>query len=360
VQRIVLSLFRVPGGTYRYDDDGAPEGVTSTALPVGLSVPPILLKGLRAIEDGKLILSGLPPASTRVRVAPAPPRGLALKKLSDGERSILEIAGEGMEIGDIVRRSELGRSAAFRSAFVLLSLGLLEPIPDDVAPKPAPLSEIPEPAERIELCRDLIVAQFDRLSLVGERDLLGLRKDAGLEEAREAYQTLKSEWADVRKQTELQLAAAYARVRLDLENPAPEPQDASVRRDRMAQIERDARLHVQVKDWGGAVPILLELIALEPQRAEFQALLGKAMAHVPAMRKNAEQHLLEAVMLDPKDPSLRLELARFYAAGGNRSRARGEIQAVLAMEPGNAEAQKLAASLREPTPMRKLFQKVFG
>jgi len=368
VQRIVLSLFRVPAGTYKYDVDGA----MSSALTVGLSVPSLLLKGLRAIEDGKLILSGLPPANTRVRVAPAPPRGLALKKLSDEERAILSLAGEGREIGDIVRRSELGRNAAFRSAFVLLSLGLLEPIPGDVAPKPAPLPEIHEPSERIEPCRDLIVGQFEKLAEVSERDLLGIRKGAGLDEAREAYETLKSEWAEVRSQTEnedlvdkldaieLQLAAAYARVRLELENLTPEPHEDHVRRDRVAQLERDARLHVQVKDWGGAVPILIELIALEPQRAEFQCLLGKSMAHVPAMRKNAEQHLLEAVMLDPKDASLRLELARFYAAGSNRSRARGEVQAVLAMEPGNAEAQKLAASLREPTPMRKLFQRVFG
>jgi hypothetical protein len=45
--------------------------------------------------------------------------------------------------------------------------------------------------------------------------------------------------------------------------------------------------------------------------------------------------------------------------GANRSRARGEIQAVLAMDPGNDEAHRLLASLRDPTPMQKLFNKVF-
>jgi len=114
-----------------------------------------------------------------------------------------------------------------------------------------------------------------------------------------------------------------------------------------------------VKDWSGAVPLLHELVALEPQRAEFQALLGKSMQHIPSMRKNAEQHLLEAVMLAPQEVSLRLELARFYLTGANRSRARGEIQAVLAMDPGNDEAHRLLASLRDPTPMQKLFNKVF-
>ncbi len=383
VQRIVLSLFLVPAGTYSFDDSSDESAMTS-ALPFGLPVPPLLLKGLRAIEDGKLILSVLPPASTRVRVSPAPPRGLPLKKLSDAERAMLEIAGEGTEIGDIVRRSELGRNAAFRTCFILLSLGFLEPIPDDVAPNTAAIPEPPVPNEPtgpveseevFEPCRDLIEAQFDKLTVVGERDLLGIGMSAGLEEALDAYETLKSEWAEVRRQTrdealvdkveaiELQLATAYARVRLELESrlieePAPKPQDFG-RRERIEQLARDARLHVQVKDWSGAVPLLHELVALEPQRAEFQALLGKSMQHVPAMRKNAEQHLLEAVMLDPRDVSLRLELARFYLMTTNRSRARGELQAVLAMDPGNAEAQRLAESMRVLTPMQKLFNKVF-
>jgi len=377
VQRIVLSLFRIPAGTYSYDDS-SDDTAFASALPFGLPVPPLMLKGLRAIEDGKLILSVLPPASTRVRLAPAPPRGVPLKKLSDAERTVLQIAGEGTEIGDIVRRSELGRSAAFRSCFILLSLGMLEPIPDDIAPSVAPVPEPIEPTEPVEIvepCRDLIVEQFDRLSVVRERDLLGIRKDAGLEEAREAYNGLKSEWAEVRRQTkdadlvdkvdaiELRLASAYAWVRLSLENraleePAPEREDFG-RRERTEQLARDARLHVQVKDWSGAVPLLHELVALEPQRAEFQALLGKSMAHIPSMRKNAEQHLLEAVMLAPQEVSPRLELARFYLTGSNRSRARGEIQSVLAMDPGNEEAHRLAASLRDPTPMRKLFNKVF-
>lgn len=377
VQRIVLSLFRTAAGTYSYDDS-SDDAAIATALPFGLPVPPLMLKGLRAIEDGKLILSVLPPSTTRVRAAAAPPKGAPLKKLSDGERSVLEIAGEGTEIGDIVLRSELGRSAAFRSCFILLSLGLLEAIRDDVSPsldpEPSAPLEPPEPMEILEPCRDLIVAQFDKLSMVSERDLLGIRTDANHEQASEAYEALKAEWAEVRQQTQdevlldkvdaiqLQLATAYARVRLELDNrklkPEPEPRDFG-RRERIEQLARDARLHVQVRDWSGAVPLLIELVALEPQRAEFQALLGKTMQHSPSMRKNAEQHLLEAVMLAPQDISMRLELARYYLTGSNRSRARGEIQAVLGMDPGNAEAQRLLASLRDPTPMQKLFNKVF-
>jgi Flp pilus assembly protein TadD len=376
VQRIVLSLFRIPAGMYSYDDAAGGTSI-STALPFALPLPPLMLKGLRAIDDGKLILSGLPPATTRVRLAPNPPRGVPVKKLSDDERCVLQIAGEGTEIGEIVRRSGLVRSSAFRACFILLSMGLLEAIPDDISPAVEASPGDParsELAAEIEPCGDLIVSQFDKLTMVSERDLLGIRADATREQAVEAYEELRAEWAEVRNQTkdpdlvdkvdaiELQLATAYARVKLELdkalEKPAPPPVDFA-RRERIEQLARDARLHVQVKDWNGAIPLLHELVALEPKQAEFQALLGKSLKHVPSMRKNAEQHLLEAVTLAPNDVSLRLELARFHLTCSNRSRARVEIQSVLAMDPGNEEAHRLAASLKEPTPMQKLFSKVF-
>jgi Domain of unknown function (DUF4388) len=372
VQRIVLSLFRIPAGTYSYEQAPSP----STALGFGLPVPPLLLKGLRVIEDGKLILSSLPPADTRVRIASRPPHKIDVRKLSLAERIVLELAGDGAEIGDIIRRCDLGRSAAFRGCFVLLALGLLERIGGD---EPAAETSAAEPHEP---CRDLIVEQFDRLNDVSEADLLGVRHDVTLEELEDAYQELQAEWAEVRRQTrtrsllekltaiEFRLAAAFTQLRVERErNPEPgaaeakpaepDPQDFA-RRENMARLERDARLHLQVKDFNGAVPLLHELVALEPNRAELQRMLGTAMQHVPTLSKNAEQHFVEAVNLSPEDVYFRVELARFYVATRNQSRALAEIQTVLNIDPANEDAVKLMQSMRSPTRMERLFKKVFS
>lgn len=375
VQRIVLSLFRIPAGTYSFEDALS---ASTAGLDFGLPVPPLLLKGLRVIQDGKLILSSLPPADTRVRVASRPPHKVDLRKLSPAERMVLELAGEGAEIGDIIRRFDLGPTAAFRSCFVLLALGMLEPIAEAVVPE----ESIPETPD--DPCRDLILEQFERLPDVSESDLLGVRHDVGIEELEEAYQGLKSEWAEVRRQTqdrsllekltaiEFRLAAAYTQLRVESETeqarvgtqtqppePEPDPQDFA-RQESIARLERDVRLHLQVKDWNGAVTLLHELVALEPNRAELQAMLGTAMQHLPTLSKNAEQHFLEAVNLSPEDAYFRLDLARYYIAIRSFSRALSELQTVLAMDPTNEDAAKLMKSMRSPTRMEKLFKKVFG
>jgi hypothetical protein len=302
IQRIVLSLFRIHAGTYRYEDVPS-ESARPTSFV--LSVPPLLLKGLRYVDDGRLILSALPPASVRVRVAPRPAYRLDLAKLSPSERSVLELAGEGAPIGDIIRKCDLGQSAAFRSCFALLSVGLLEPIPDDVAP--------PQVVE--ETSAELVMESHESAA-------------AGVAPAEDPART-------------------------------PTPEDHA-RRQRVEQLERDSRLHLEVKDWSGGFALLQELVSLVPERAEYQAMLGRAMQHLPAMRKNAEQRFVEAVLLSPEDPEMRVELARYFLSVGNRSRALAEAQTALQLDPRHEAAQAVMDSFKPRTRMEKLLRTVFG
>lgn len=367
VQRIVLSLFKVPGGTYSYEDSPA---AISTALPFGLSVPPLLLKGLRVIDDGKLILSAIPPAEDWVRAVPSSAHPLKADKLSAAERIVLELAEEGAPIGEIIRRCPLGKSLAFRGVFALLSLGFLEVIPSE-----APMATEEARADE-DPYRERILEQHRNLADIDERELLELSEDSTAEALPIAYEVAKAEWAAIRDATsdvsllekidaiEFRLAAAYAQLRVEAEQHQERTEGTTehedfARRERVSQLERDARLHLQVRDWNGSLPLLHELVALEPGRPDFQAMMGQAMQHLPAMRRNAEQHFVEAVTLAPDDVRLRLELARYYLSRHNRSRALGELQTVLAMEPTNDDAHRLKASLREPTRMQKLFQRVF-
>ncbi|HXV63296.1 MAG TPA: DUF4388 domain-containing protein, partial [Vicinamibacteria bacterium] len=109
VNRIVLSLFKAKEGVYSFDERGT---VIPVDLMVSLSIYRILLEGIRYMCDGKLILSGLPPLDTVVRVAERPPFTLDGRKLKPVEESILKTAGQGSPLAELIRTVDSDRGVA--------------------------------------------------------------------------------------------------------------------------------------------------------------------------------------------------------------------------------------------------------
>ncbi len=296
VQRIVLSLFRISGGLYRFEE-AETAGTNDTRLPFSLSVPPLLLKGLRRVDDGRLILSALPPADTVVRMAERPAYNFDLSKLAPLERNVLEKAGGGATIGSIVRDASLERSAALRACYALLTLGLLE-IAD--AGEGVEQERAPEPVE----------AELVPESLPEEEE-----EDAA---------------------------------------------DGVARRNRIKQLERDAKLHLQVKEWDGAISLLHELVALAPANASYQLMLGQAMQFHPTLEKTAEEHFLQAVALAPNDAHAHVALGRYYQQNKKHARATTELERALRIDPRNEDAIRYLEKGHHPTRVTKLFKTIFG
>lgn len=316
VQRIVLSLFRVRDGLYSFEAADTPS--RDVGLPFSLSVPSLILKGLRRIDDGRMILSALPPADTVVRMSAAPRYNIDLKKLAALERTVLEKAGDGATIGAIVRDGSFDRSNALRVCYALLTLGLLETVGAD----PAPQDIASSPAEG-----------------TGSHEVLGVEDEAP---------------ADI----------VAAELVDDAPEPSPEaPADEgadAVRRNRIEQLERDARLHIEVKDWNGASSLLHELVALEPKNAAYQLMLGQAMQCHPTQSKTAEEHFVQAVELAPEDPSVHVALGRYYQRAQKHGRAIAELRKALELDPTNEEAKKYLEAQPPPKRMSRLLKKLFG
>ncbi|GMR22611.1 MAG: hypothetical protein BMS9Abin37_0973 [Acidobacteriota bacterium] len=296
VQRIVLSLFRVSDGLYRFEEAETAR-IRDTCLPFSLSVPLLLLKGLRRVDDGRLILSALPPADTVVRMAERPVCNFDLSKLASLERSVLEKAGSGTTIGAIVRDAALERSAALRACYALVTLGLLEIA--DVGEDPEP-EAAPEPVEA---------------ELVAESPPVEEEED---------------------------------------------PAEGIARTNRIQQLERDAKLHLHVKDWDGATSLLHELVALAPANASYQLMLGQAMQFHPTLEKAAEAHFLQAVTLAPNDAHAHVALGRYYQRTKKHARATTELERTLEIDPRNEDARRYLDKGHRPTRMSKLVKKIFG
>lgn len=298
VQRIVLSLFRVSEGLYSFEEVET-AAVGDACLPFSLSVPPLLLKGLRRVDDGRLILSALPPADTTVRMAERPVYNFDLGKLASLERRVLQEAGNGATIGAIVRDTSVERSAALRACYALLTLGLLE------------------------------ITNADAL-----------------------------------EEVEQQPVPAPVNAELVPESPPEEEVEARAddiaRTNRIEQLERDAKLHLHVKDYDGAISLLHELVALAPESASYQLMLGQAMQFHPTLEKTAEEHFLQAVTLAPNDAHAHLTLGRYYQQTKKHARAIIELERVLEIDPGNEDAERYLDQGHQPTRMSKLVKKIFG
>ena len=296
VQRIVLSLFRVSEGLYSFEE-AETAAVSDTRLPFSLPVPPLLLKGLRRVDDGRLILSALPPADTVVRKAERAVCSFDLRKLAQLERNVLQKAGDGSTIGAIVRDASLERSVALRACYALLTLGLLEitDAGEDSEPEPAL-----EPVE----------AELVSESLPEEEE---------------------------------EVAA-----------------DDVARTNRTEQLERDAKLHLEAKEWDGAVSLLHELVALAPANAAYQLMLGQAMQFHPTLKKTAEEHFLQAVTLAPNDVRARVTLGRYYQQTKKHAHAITELERALEIDPGNEDAKRFLDKGHQPTRISKLVKKIFG
>jgi len=375
IQRIVLSLFRVSEGLYSFEEAEPSDERAAFSLPV----PPLLLKGLRRIDDGRILLEAMPPADATVRLATTPLFPIDGHRLPTLERSILHKAREGVTIGSLVRNQGLPRRQALRSCYGLLTLGLLEVAPETEADPAA--SAAPQPGPSDDSTREMIEGRFEQQDALADEDLLGVPRDASQDELDHAYKQASEEWVRIRSRTqetglaekidaiEFRLAAAYHQLLVERDRSAggsvvggeaTEDTTSGPREARIVQLVRDAKLHLQVEDCNGAMSLLHELVALEPANASYQVMLGQAMMLHPTLDKGAEEHFMQALELEPDNADVRVALGRYLQRVKQTARAAAEFTRALDIDPEHEDARRYLESTNEPTKMKRFMTKLFG
>ncbi len=159
-----------------------------------------------------------------------------------------------------------------------------------------------------------------------------------------------------------------SRRETDTEEPARAEVAASSREEmrRMrqgggeARLLRDVKLHFKLQDWEGVVPLLEQLVQISPGSALYRGMLARAMSRHPVMRKNAEEHFIEALRLAPHDAELHYWLGLYYKSFGLKSRAYTEFRTTLRIEPHHQGARKQFASDRKDDAVGTVIKKIFG
>ena len=95
-----------------------------------------------------------------------------------------------------------------------------------------------------------------------------------------------------------------------------------------------------------AIPFLARAVGLAPKQARYHAYYGKALSHLSKNRHQAEQEIIAATKIEPRNTAYRLMLIEFYIDVSMPKRAEGELKKLLAKEPGNEDAKALLESLQ--------------
>jgi tetratricopeptide (TPR) repeat protein len=246
VNRIVLSVFKSKEGVYSFDERGT---VIPVELMVSLSMYRILLEGIRYMTDGKLILAGLPPLGTTVRLAERPPFTVEPRKLKPLELETLKSLRSATSLASLVKGTEKDRGLVLRACYGLYAAGLIEnagegkshPLKVQEETGVFVLSEIQRKFAKIRAtnARQEILMEFDKLDRIPESELLAAdgahARDDSLDST---YEKRLAEWEQKRsavanEQTlvakidviQERLRRAYERMRA--EQDTQEPQESS-------------------------------------------------------------------------------------------------------------------------------------
>ena len=194
VNRIIMSLFKSHEGIYSFDERGT---VIPVDLMVSLSIYRILLDGIRQMTNGKLILAGLPPLNTMVRVAEQPPFTISPRKLKPLEQSVLHTAGRGAPLVALIQQAGKEKGLALRACYALYAAGLLDRVESGKRGKlkvqeetgAFVLSEIPRKFSGIKAtsAQEEILMEFDRLDRTTEAELLKVHGETDKETLDRAF-----------------------------------------------------------------------------------------------------------------------------------------------------------------------------
>jgi hypothetical protein len=124
---------------------------------------------------------------------------------------------------------------------------------------------------------------------------------------------------------------------------------------------RDVKLHFQLRDWEGVVPLLEQLIEISPGNAQYRGMLARALSLHPSRGKEAEEQFVEALRLSPHDAQIHYWLGLYYKSFGLGSRAENEFRTTLRIDPRHEGARRqLGASENSDDTLGSVIKKLFG
>ncbi len=251
-------------------------------------------------------------------------------------------------IGDILLQSTADEEVTWRTIYGLMLIGAA-----------SPLAAEPAAAESVVSRQDLL-ARFERASATDYYGLLDIQPSASPERIREAYYALARSYhpdrfragahADLLPQIEHYFAEVTAahdtlsdplrRAEFDQKRAAEPEREPEADTAKLAVANyRLATSLIAKGRFTDAVTSLENAIGLDPRNGSYRLELGRLLAQNPRFREQAEQQLIECNRLDPSLVEGYQELAGLYVKLGRKQRAIELFREALRWDPHHADSQ---------------------
>jgi tetratricopeptide (TPR) repeat protein len=422
VNHIVVSLFSLAEGVAVFED--RPSAIPLEYM-VSLSLHRLLYDGIRTMKSRELVAAALGDLDRRVVLAEVPPFSFDPADCPPEEVDILEHARRGATLRRLAWEPGGLRLARLRAVYALLAGGILQETQGalKVAALFEPVVQMetgtfllsalqrrPDPSGR-QAIRQEVDAELERSSRLDREAWLKVSRQAprdelvlALEEKMERYHSLLDAAGDdeaLKTDLEVILGRASAMLRLAKQDPAEAaeasesaataeggeeaasaPEAASTappagapaesaspagRPGAMvgdAQIEHllmEGEVRMTVSDYLNAAKVYTRLVTLQPNVAAHRVRLAIALASFPRTAKQAEREFLEALRLDPDNADVHYQFGLYYKVMKQRTRALGEMQAAVRLNPRHRLAREEMEILGTPKDsamlnLKKLFK----
>lgn len=372
VQEIVCSLFSWTEGRYEFLNGELPQ---TEVITLHMSTANLILHGIKRIDDWTRISRGIPSMESVLCVTSDPMKLYQDVSLSGEEKKIIALFDGTRSIKDVFDKASIGDFEALKAVYVLYTIGIIVPVgecgkakqaaPGAPAGKPAKPDAGPPPPSKEDIHKAYSASRVQNYY-----ELLGLDTEATTQAIEDAYQRLSRmyhpdlQFRPGMEQLRDELTELFGRVteahsilsddsrrwEYDLslatatsDGPAGAPSNkAKVAKDPAKAKEAYARgvESFKKKDFESATVHFKEASRLDATNASYLSYLALALLQRPRREAEAEEVMMEAVKLEPKNPDHHANLGLLYQKSGIRDKAKEAFTAALKLDPKNAKALK--------------------
>jgi tetratricopeptide (TPR) repeat protein len=400
VKQIILSLFRLHMGTYRFDEGPLP---MADIIPLQMSTGNVILEGVTGLE-WQAIRKSLPAPTTIVRPVTDPSCLFQDASLNEEQRAVFSFIDGKRSIEEICGLSGVGDFNALKAMYLLLALRMVEigkiktdaemefareAVREAVHPAREKKSEAPSlPAEpEVVATREMIQEAYDALAARDHYQVLGVTVTSTAQQIKHAYFRLAKSYhpdrhfdpamADMKRKLEAlfdRIHKAYTilsdqvrRAEYDTtamkkaaqpQRPAASDEFVEKRGEdyqenykenaaRAADQFNNGMKEFKVGNYWGAVEAFSWAVRLDPIKAPYFYYHGLCLINIPRRRHEAEENFQKAIDLDPTRIEYHIELSNLYIRMGLKTKALGVLNNALNHHPDSPRINDAIAAAGE-------------